>query len=183
MWGAFHGVALVLHRAWSGLGLRMPKALAWLLTSNFINFTWIFFSRQYPRRCAKSHTWNGGRGFASSFFRNGRANQRAGMGRLVFPSSPEVAACGSGRERILLHGDPDYTGNHQPEELLRTDGGRPWDRKTIGSAAAVLRCHVLHDGNDELYFFTSIFNPDVSSINACPCWSFISYENFVQSGV
>ena len=43
MWGAFHGAALVLHRAWSGLGLRMPKALAWLLTFNFINFTWIFF--------------------------------------------------------------------------------------------------------------------------------------------
>jgi D-alanyl-lipoteichoic acid acyltransferase DltB (MBOAT superfamily) len=43
LWGAFHGAALVAHRAWSGFGLRMPKAMAWLLTFNFINLTWIFF--------------------------------------------------------------------------------------------------------------------------------------------
>jgi alginate O-acetyltransferase complex protein AlgI len=43
LWGAFHGAALVAHRAWSGFGLRMPKPMAWLLTFNFINFTWIFF--------------------------------------------------------------------------------------------------------------------------------------------
>ncbi|PTR16117.1 D-alanyl-lipoteichoic acid acyltransferase DltB (MBOAT superfamily) [Nitrosospira sp. Nsp2] len=43
LWGAFHGAALVIHRAWSGFGLRMPRAMAWLLTFNFINLTWIFF--------------------------------------------------------------------------------------------------------------------------------------------
>lgn len=43
LWGAFHGLALVAHRAWSGLGLRLPKALAWLLTFGFINVTWVFF--------------------------------------------------------------------------------------------------------------------------------------------
>lgn len=43
LWGAFHGAALVAHRVWSGFGLRMPKAMAWLLTFNFINLTWIFF--------------------------------------------------------------------------------------------------------------------------------------------
>ena len=43
LWGAFHGAALVIHRVWSGFGLRMPKAMAWLLTFNFINLTWIFF--------------------------------------------------------------------------------------------------------------------------------------------
>lgn len=43
LWGAFHGAALVIHRAWSGFGLRMPTAIAWLLTFNFINLTWIFF--------------------------------------------------------------------------------------------------------------------------------------------
>jgi alginate O-acetyltransferase complex protein AlgI len=43
MWGALHGAALVAHRIWSGLGLRMPKAIAWLLTFNFINITWVFF--------------------------------------------------------------------------------------------------------------------------------------------
>ena len=43
LWGAFHGLALVVHRAWSGLGLRLPRALAWLLTFGFINVTWVFF--------------------------------------------------------------------------------------------------------------------------------------------
>lgn len=43
IWGALHGAALVVHRAWSGLGLRMPKAMAWLLTFNFVNITWVFF--------------------------------------------------------------------------------------------------------------------------------------------
>ncbi len=43
IWGALHGVALVIHRAWHGLGLRMPQAVAWLLTFNFINVTWVFF--------------------------------------------------------------------------------------------------------------------------------------------
>ena len=43
IWGALHGTALVAHRAWSGSGLRMPKVMAWLLTFNFINISWIFF--------------------------------------------------------------------------------------------------------------------------------------------
>jgi hypothetical protein len=42
-WGALHGTALVTHRVWTGLGLRMPKALAWLLTFGFVNTTWVFF--------------------------------------------------------------------------------------------------------------------------------------------
>lgn len=43
IWGALHGMALVLHRIWSGLNLRMPKAIAWLVTFIFINITWVFF--------------------------------------------------------------------------------------------------------------------------------------------
>jgi|APLak6261674355_1056100.scaffolds.fasta_scaffold00308_4 D-alanyl-lipoteichoic acid acyltransferase DltB (MBOAT superfamily) len=43
IWGALHGVALVMHRVWSGLGLSMPKAMAWLVTFNFVNITWVFF--------------------------------------------------------------------------------------------------------------------------------------------
>lgn len=43
IWGALHGIALVIHRIWHGLGLRMPQAVAWLVTFNFINITWIFF--------------------------------------------------------------------------------------------------------------------------------------------
>ena len=43
IWGALHGLALVVHRAWGNLGLAMPKVLAWLLTFNFVNLTWVFF--------------------------------------------------------------------------------------------------------------------------------------------
>jgi hypothetical protein len=43
IWGALHGAALVVQRVWSGRGLHLPKAMAWLLTFSFINFTWIFF--------------------------------------------------------------------------------------------------------------------------------------------
>jgi len=42
-WGFLHGVALVVHRAWSRLGLQMPLVLAWFLTFNFINLSWVFF--------------------------------------------------------------------------------------------------------------------------------------------
>lgn len=43
IWGALHGTALVVHRTWNGLGMRMPKTVAWLLTFSFINITWVFF--------------------------------------------------------------------------------------------------------------------------------------------
>ncbi|MBI5559572.1 MAG: MBOAT family protein [Deltaproteobacteria bacterium] len=43
IWGALHGAALVAHRAWSKLGLRLPRPAAWVLTFGFINITWVFF--------------------------------------------------------------------------------------------------------------------------------------------
>ncbi len=43
IWGALHGVALVVHRLWSTLGFVLPKAVAWFITFNFINLTWVFF--------------------------------------------------------------------------------------------------------------------------------------------
>ena len=43
LWGALHGLALVIHRAWQKLGLRMPTLLAWFITFNFINIAWVFF--------------------------------------------------------------------------------------------------------------------------------------------
>lgn len=46
LWGGLHGVAMVAHRLWQRLGLRMAPILAWLLTFNFINLTWIFFRAQ-----------------------------------------------------------------------------------------------------------------------------------------
>ena len=43
IWGALHGSAIVVHRAWQKMGLSMNKWLAWFITFNFINITWIFF--------------------------------------------------------------------------------------------------------------------------------------------
>jgi alginate O-acetyltransferase complex protein AlgI len=43
IWGALHGSAIVIHRAWKSLGFTMYKYLAWFITFNFINITWIFF--------------------------------------------------------------------------------------------------------------------------------------------
>ena len=43
IWGALHGLALVVHRLWQGLQIRMPAALAWLLTFLFVNLAWVFF--------------------------------------------------------------------------------------------------------------------------------------------
>jgi len=42
-WGFLHGIAIVIHRAWEKLGLRMPSLLAWFVTFFFINITWVFF--------------------------------------------------------------------------------------------------------------------------------------------
>jgi alginate O-acetyltransferase complex protein AlgI len=43
IWGALHGIAIVVHRAWQQMGKKMNTVLAWFITFNFINFTWIFF--------------------------------------------------------------------------------------------------------------------------------------------
>jgi D-alanyl-lipoteichoic acid acyltransferase DltB (MBOAT superfamily) len=42
-WGFLHGMALIIHRAWSNLGLKMWSWLAWLITFNFVNIAWVFF--------------------------------------------------------------------------------------------------------------------------------------------
>jgi alginate O-acetyltransferase complex protein AlgI len=43
LWGALHGLAIVVHRWWKTLGITMPQILGWFLTFNFVNFAWIFF--------------------------------------------------------------------------------------------------------------------------------------------
>ncbi len=42
-WGALHGLALMIHKAWQKLGIKLPTILAWFITFNFINITWVFF--------------------------------------------------------------------------------------------------------------------------------------------
>jgi alginate O-acetyltransferase complex protein AlgI len=43
VWGGLHGAAIVIHYVWKKANFRLPTVLAWLVTFNFINFTWIFF--------------------------------------------------------------------------------------------------------------------------------------------
>ena len=43
LWGAMHGVAMVVHRLWQTLGLRLNAIAGWLLTFCFINATWVVF--------------------------------------------------------------------------------------------------------------------------------------------
>ncbi|WP_415498596.1 MBOAT family O-acyltransferase, partial [Arcobacter aquimarinus] len=42
-WGFLHGMALIIHRAWTNLGFRMNTILAWFITFNFVNIAWVFF--------------------------------------------------------------------------------------------------------------------------------------------
>ena len=43
VWGALHGLYLVINHAWRGLGLRLPAFAAWMLTFLAVIFAWIFF--------------------------------------------------------------------------------------------------------------------------------------------
>jgi D-alanyl-lipoteichoic acid acyltransferase DltB (MBOAT superfamily) len=42
-WGALHGAAMVVHRAWSALQRPLPVWLAWLATFLFVVVAWVFF--------------------------------------------------------------------------------------------------------------------------------------------
>ena len=42
IWGALHGVAMVVQRLW-GKRKFLPRPLCWLLTFLFVNFAWVFF--------------------------------------------------------------------------------------------------------------------------------------------
>jgi alginate O-acetyltransferase complex protein AlgI len=42
-WGFLHGFALSIHRLWSGLGYKLNIVIAWIITFNFVNISWVFF--------------------------------------------------------------------------------------------------------------------------------------------
>jgi len=42
-WGFLHGLALIVQKFWSKLGFKLWTWLAWLITFNFVNITWVFF--------------------------------------------------------------------------------------------------------------------------------------------
>ena len=43
VWGALHGLAQIVERAWGEKRDRLPKAGRWLLTFFFVNLAWVFF--------------------------------------------------------------------------------------------------------------------------------------------
>jgi alginate O-acetyltransferase complex protein AlgI len=43
IWGSLHGAALVVNHYWRKKKLKMPTALAWLITFLFVNFSFVFF--------------------------------------------------------------------------------------------------------------------------------------------
>jgi len=42
-WGVMHGTALALHKFWQKLRFKINFILAWFITFNFINISWVFF--------------------------------------------------------------------------------------------------------------------------------------------
>jgi D-alanyl-lipoteichoic acid acyltransferase DltB (MBOAT superfamily) len=48
IWGLLHGCAMVVHRLWKKLNLRLPALPAWLLTFGFVNVAWVFFRAGSP---------------------------------------------------------------------------------------------------------------------------------------
>lgn len=43
IWGAMHGIALVINNIWNKYGFSLPKLLGWFITFNFINIAWVIF--------------------------------------------------------------------------------------------------------------------------------------------
>jgi D-alanyl-lipoteichoic acid acyltransferase DltB (MBOAT superfamily) len=43
IWGGMHGAGLVVNHAWKKKKLYMPKFLAWFITFNFVNISFVFF--------------------------------------------------------------------------------------------------------------------------------------------
>lgn len=43
IWGALHGIGLIIHRLWSKSGRALPKLLGWAITFNFVNLAFVFF--------------------------------------------------------------------------------------------------------------------------------------------
>ena len=46
VWGALHGLANIVYRLWEKTGIKLNKFVAWFVTFNFINLTWVFFRAQ-----------------------------------------------------------------------------------------------------------------------------------------
>lgn len=47
LWGAMHGIAIVIHRIWQNTGKKMPDFLGWVTTFLYINACWVIFRAEY----------------------------------------------------------------------------------------------------------------------------------------
>ena len=92
-WGFLHGVALVIHRIWSELGFKMNKILAWFITFNFINITWVFF---------RAKEWDDALKVLKGMF---------GLSGIVFPSFLEAKFCFLKPLRVDFGGSIDKVGD------------------------------------------------------------------------
>jgi len=90
LWGILHGGALVIHRFWQKLGFRMNKFLAWFITFNFINITWVFFNAGL----------NGGNFSAAKKVLKGMFT-----GEIVIPDSLKELMLGTGKWLNLYQGE------------------------------------------------------------------------------
>jgi alginate O-acetyltransferase complex protein AlgI len=43
IWGTLHGIASIIYRGWSQLGIKLPKVLAWFITFLFVHIAWVYF--------------------------------------------------------------------------------------------------------------------------------------------
>ena len=68
-WGFLHGLALIIQRMWSKLGIKLWTWIAWLITFNFVNITWVFF---------RAKEWDDAVNILSSMF---------SLDNVVFPGS------------------------------------------------------------------------------------------------
>lgn len=43
VWGALHGLGIVVYRIWRNMGVALPRAVAWVITFLYVNWAWVFF--------------------------------------------------------------------------------------------------------------------------------------------
>ncbi|MEG1518834.1 MAG: MBOAT family O-acyltransferase [Cetobacterium sp.] len=43
IWGALHGLSILVHRFWKHSKFKIPKLIGWFITFNLVNIFWIFF--------------------------------------------------------------------------------------------------------------------------------------------
>ena len=56
LWGSLHGFALIVHRLWKKLNIKMHSFIACAITFNFVNICWVFFRAKHFTDAIKIYT-------------------------------------------------------------------------------------------------------------------------------